>query len=430
MRLMAFAAAAFIAACLGCGGGGGSAPALVAPTIKTQPASLSAYAGASVTFTVAANGNPSPSYTWERSNDGGATWTTIAAAESPTYSFSAQSSDNLAQFKAVATNSQGNDTSQAAILTYLPSTYVWTTGGHIGFWKNGIAIDWPTTSNMANVAVTSNVAILGGNFYIGGTYVDMTTNKNVGGYWVNGTWNTLPLEPSGIVRGPSNTLVSGNNVYMSDSNNFNGGYWLNGVWTTTSTSCQITDMESFDNAIYMVANMYGASGAYSGLGTGYWKDGAWVQILADNSGFGTSITVSGSDVYVGGWYSYLVGSVFTKHFGYWKNGSWIGLTSPPSNAGNDIEVASIASLNGNVYATARTSSSMVTSLNNLLFQGYWVNGTYVPLVTQSVTGVSATCVNIVGSDVYVGSNGAGYWKNEAWVALPQSFGEITAFVVQ
>jgi len=58
---------------------------------------------------------------------------------------------------------------------------------------------------------------------------------------------------------------------------------------------------------------------------GYWKNGAWVGLsplsAAKSTGV-TSLAVSGTDVYAGG-YSNNASNVVVP--GYWKNGTWTGL---------------------------------------------------------------------------------------------------------
>jgi len=107
---------------LACGGGGGGSDngggsTLTAPTFTTQPADRTIVAGSSASFTVAASGNPSPTFTWERSSDGGSTWATVGGATSATYAFTAQLTDNTARFRAQATNSVDTAISNAATLT-------------------------------------------------------------------------------------------------------------------------------------------------------------------------------------------------------------------------------------------------------------------------------------------------------------------------
>ena len=81
----------------------------VAPAITTQPASLTVTAPASADFTGAATGLPTPTTQWQRSNDGGTTWSDIAGATSATYSLAPTSaSDNGAKFRLVASNGIGS----------------------------------------------------------------------------------------------------------------------------------------------------------------------------------------------------------------------------------------------------------------------------------------------------------------------------------
>ena len=115
-----FLAQAALLLVMACGGGGGGAPAIVnaAPLITTQPASQIVKAGSAATFTVAASGTPTPTFTWQRSNDSGTTWTAITGATSATYTFTVAKADTAAQFRAVATNAVSPDaTSTAATLT-------------------------------------------------------------------------------------------------------------------------------------------------------------------------------------------------------------------------------------------------------------------------------------------------------------------------
>jgi hypothetical protein len=87
-----------------------------APVITTQPSNQTVNAGQTTSFTSAASGNPTPTVQWQVSPNG-TDWSDISGATSATYSFTAQSTDNGKQYRAVFTNSAGSATSTAAILT-------------------------------------------------------------------------------------------------------------------------------------------------------------------------------------------------------------------------------------------------------------------------------------------------------------------------
>ncbi|MBN1129947.1 MAG: immunoglobulin domain-containing protein [Chitinispirillaceae bacterium] len=88
-----------------------------APSITTQPVSQTINAGSPVTFTVAATGNPAPTYQWKK---GG---TNITGATSASLSITSTVSGDAGSYTVVVTNSVNTVTSNAAVLTvnYAPS---------------------------------------------------------------------------------------------------------------------------------------------------------------------------------------------------------------------------------------------------------------------------------------------------------------------
>lgn len=100
--------------------------AATAPSISGQPASTSAAAGASASFSVTASGNPPVTYQWQRSNNTGASWSNLTnGSEGAAGVNTAQltinpvlSAYNNYQYRVVVTNGIAPDaTSTAAILT-------------------------------------------------------------------------------------------------------------------------------------------------------------------------------------------------------------------------------------------------------------------------------------------------------------------------
>ncbi|HWE03961.1 MAG TPA: Ig-like domain repeat protein [Tepidisphaeraceae bacterium] len=91
--------------------------ALVAPAVTKQPASQSIVHGHSVTFTVAASGNPAPTIQWQLSADGGSTWADIGGATSASYTFTTTTAESGRKYRVIFTNSAGTAISGAATLT-------------------------------------------------------------------------------------------------------------------------------------------------------------------------------------------------------------------------------------------------------------------------------------------------------------------------
>jgi hypothetical protein len=97
-----------------------SAGPSAAPLVTMSPSATSVVAGRSYSFTAAASGSPVPTVRWQRSADGGTSWTAVAGATSTTYSTTASNTDDGALFRAVFTNPLGSATTSSAQLTVTP----------------------------------------------------------------------------------------------------------------------------------------------------------------------------------------------------------------------------------------------------------------------------------------------------------------------
>ncbi|MDX6204723.1 MAG: large repetitive protein, partial [Frankiales bacterium] len=86
-----------------------------APTVTSNPADQSVNPGSSVTFTAAASGNPTPTVQWQRSIGG--SFSNVAGATSPSYTFTAAVGDNGNTYRAVFTNAAGTAMTTASTLT-------------------------------------------------------------------------------------------------------------------------------------------------------------------------------------------------------------------------------------------------------------------------------------------------------------------------
>ena len=93
----------------GNGGNGGSGA--VAPTITSQPSSLTVTAGQSAMFSVTATGTPAPTYQWQKNS------TNIAGATGSSYAISSTTTSDAGSYQVVVSNSAGTVTSNSASLT-------------------------------------------------------------------------------------------------------------------------------------------------------------------------------------------------------------------------------------------------------------------------------------------------------------------------
>jgi hypothetical protein len=150
--------AAFVAAApAACGGDGGNSysppttaiPNATAPTISSQPASVSIVGGNTAIFMVAAGGTAPITYQWQKNG------TAITGATGASYTTPAESvSDSGAKFAVVVKNSDGGVTSANAILTVTA-----TSPDDVATFKNDVARSGRNLSEsvltLANVNSTS-----------------------------------------------------------------------------------------------------------------------------------------------------------------------------------------------------------------------------------------------------------------------------------
>lgn len=100
------------------GGGGGSQHGSTAPVVTTEPASQSAQTGATVTFSAAATGDPTPTVQWRSASSSSTSFTDIRGATGESYTLTnVTAAQNGEQFEAVFTNKAGTATTTAATLT-------------------------------------------------------------------------------------------------------------------------------------------------------------------------------------------------------------------------------------------------------------------------------------------------------------------------
>ena len=216
------------------------------------------------------------------------------------------------------------------------------------------------------------------------------------------------------------------------------GYWKNGVWMELPALGAYP--ASVTSLVVSGTDIYAGGWCWSGSRSttqapGYWKNNVWTNCTAECSQpMVTSLVISGSNVYALGYY-------WTKSFyglvqapGYWKDGDWVGLPTP------SICGASVTSLivsGTDVYVGGSCSVTQVSSTSNskrtvlVRRPGFWVNGTWTALADPGYGG-TVSSLTASGGVLYAGGccemppsqldpqtslSEAGYWKNGSWIAL-------------
>jgi Immunoglobulin domain len=236
-----------------------------APTITTQPANETVTAGQAATFSVVANGLPSPTYQWRKNG------ASISGATSTSYVTSATVlADGGAMFDVVVSNSAGSVMSAAATLTVNSVTAspsnVDVTTYHYDNLRTG-------QNTKETILTTANV--------------NQSKFGKIGSFSVDGHVDAQPLYLSNVEipnKGTKNVLyvvTEHDSVYAFDADNVNGStstiLWqssmlASGESTSDDRGCgQVTPeigitstpvIDRTRNAIYLVAVSKTSGGSY------------------------------------------------------------------------------------------------------------------------------------------------------------------------
>jgi hypothetical protein len=267
-----------------------------------------------------------------------------------------------------------------------PIVYVGGLTGTLGLQTQGVMWVNDSITNFTGASQMTSISVDGSDIY--------ALDGNV--YFKNGTAVTVP-----DVLFSSKIMASGNDVYVIGAtlaSSVLGGstaaavYWKNSVLVNLTqnlpdvVAASTKDIFVSGNDVYVCG--YLATSNNDTLDAVYWKNGELNHL--PNGYMATCISVSGSDVYVGG-SSLRDGDV------YWKNGTMHIL-------GNAAWVNSIATSGSDVYIAGFTALGPDQAC-------YWKNGQLMPLPE----GFTATGITVSGTDVYcsgnTNANYACYWKN-------------------
>ena len=200
-----------------------------APVFLIQPDSQTVTTGKIATFVVAVSGSLAPSYQWQVSTNGGASWANLTdtatynGVTTPRLTVNAMLSLDGYQFRVVATNALGSTTSNAAQLSVINLLEVTTIAGLAGgignadgagsaarfFLPYGLAVD---AAGTVYVADTNNHTIR--KITSAGVVSTLAGSPGIAGS-ADGTGSTARFrQPTGV------TVDSAGTVYVADTGNY------------------------------------------------------------------------------------------------------------------------------------------------------------------------------------------------------------------
>lgn len=286
------------------------------------------------------------------------------------------------------------------------------------YWKNGVLTKLVNDSTTTSYA--HNLLVNGGDVYVTGYKRNNTTGLPQAVYWKNGALTELS-GLTGTISTPK-IAISGTDVYVAGSlmlevaqnSNTVAGYWKNGI-------PQLLQVEPGDNHIDVTSVTVSGSDVYvcggllttaQGFGyiAAYWKNGVQYKLatLANSSSYARAIAVQGNDIYVAGQSG--------NNGAYWKNGILNVLSA------DNASVYAIAIKSTDVYLAGVKKQTIYPTTGTRAI--YWKNGTENQIGNIGGTGNDislATAIHLNGDDVYItgGFNVSppSYYKNNGLVSF-------------
>jgi hypothetical protein len=200
--------------------------AAVAPAFTTQPAAVTINAGQDAHFTAAASGVPTPTLQWQRSTNGGASWSDIGGATGSTLDLiGVPLASDGQRFRVVATNSVASIPSSAVLLTVQASVSK--------AWQTPVLIETDNAGDATNPQVAVNAAGVATAVWqqSDGVSIDVYANRfTPGSGW--GTAVRIETDNTGVAQEPQVAMDSSGNAiavwYQSDG-------FVNNIWANRYT---------------------------------------------------------------------------------------------------------------------------------------------------------------------------------------------------
>jgi len=242
---------------------------------------------------------------------------------------------------------------------------VYVAGQTGGYYKNDVFVPVTGATGIQYLALSGTTVFAAG--------ADNTASMS---YWQGNTeislGNTIasPLftAPGTSVLGLSGIAVSGSKIFVTGKLFYEKQYgaapnarqgsfgtlWTNDGLQLYGTGQLVSAYYNSTTGIALVGNDVYVAGSMpdSTYAGGYWKNGTFNSI--NNGSFGsTSITSSGSDVYITGYTYVRAAGTYSQRGAYWKNGTLISFPSASSTtaigvSGTDVYILGIDTNNNNV----------------------------------------------------------------------------------
>jgi len=206
----------------------------IPPSIITQPASQTNYAGDTVTFAVTATGNAPLAYQWQKNTTNLTDGSEISGSATNTLTLTGISVSDYGNYSVVVTNASGRTNSASAALT------VYARLVQNGGFETGDFSDWAFTGNTGGSLVDNDPNYVHSGVYgaeIGPAgslaYLTQTLPTSIGQSYLISAW--LWLDDTNRVVIPNEFLVIWDGNTLFDRTNMAATDWTNFQFVVTAT---------------------------------------------------------------------------------------------------------------------------------------------------------------------------------------------------
>ncbi len=292
---------------------------------------------------------------------------------------------------------------------------------HIAQW-NGTASAWSALGSGVNDSVNA-LAVSGSNLFVGGVFTQACGNAacnssnltvNHIAQWNGSTWSALS---SGVNDNVTALAVGGSSLYVGGS---------------FSEACGNAACNSGNLTVNHIAQWNGTASAWSALSNG----------VNDNV---TALTVSGSNLYVGGTFNEVCGNVacnsgnsIVNRIAQWNGSTWSALGNGLDNDVSVLAVSGSSLYVGGFFSRACDNAACNSSTLTANHIAQWNGTDWSALGSGLNSFVKAVAVN--GNNLYVGGaftsaggltvNHIAQWNGTAWSTLGYGVnGDVQALAV-
>lgn len=362
-------------------------------------------------------------------------------------SISGVPANNVAKWNGVAWSSLTTGTNGEVLVVEVSASSVYVggdftnVGGNIAraiaLW-NDSTTSWATlgTTFVADNGAVHAIAISGSNIYVGGNFTSIRgISANRIALWNGTNWSALGT--TGLDTIYSIYVSSSSEIYAGGFSSLSSSDLVRWNGTTWADSGDLLSGIVFVLERFTTSFNFLAGGDFSTLNNGVVVNNIARPILQFSTrlgpiGYGVNvdydggsvfaITISGSNVYVGGRFR-TIGPTAANNVAVWNGTSWNALGS-----GTNGLVSAIAISGSNVYVGGQFTSAGGVSVNNIaLWNGSSWSTLGTGLTGGGVFGTFVFAIEVVGTDVFVGGNftNAGgvpasriaRWNGSSWSAL-------------